>query len=54
MKIDGFDWDSANSMKNENKHGISRESIELFFKASPRIAKEVLKYEQAFTKNENR
>ena len=31
MKIDGFDWDVGNLMKNEEKHGILRESIELFF-----------------------
>jgi uncharacterized DUF497 family protein len=104
MKIDGFDWDSGNSMKSEEKHGISRESIELFFHGRPLVGpdlkhsytedrflalgkdkhgkhmivaftfrtvengnklirpisarymhqKEVLKYEQAFTTNENR
>ena len=35
MKIEGFDWDSGNSMKSEKKHGISRESIELFFQQRP-------------------
>ena len=35
MKVDGFDWDSGNSMKNERKHGISQKSIELFFQKQP-------------------
>ncbi len=30
-KIDGFDWDSGNLFKNEEKHGLSREVIEAFF-----------------------
>lgn len=104
MKVDGFDWDSGNLMKSEDKHGISRESIEQFFRAKPWVGpdlkhshaedrflaigkdvhgkhmivaftfrtvgkdkklirpisarymhqKEVLRYEQAFTTNENR
>ena len=31
VKVDGFDWDSGNSFKNEAKHGISRETVEAFF-----------------------
>lgn len=31
MKIDGFDWDSGNLMKNEAKHGLTRDAIEAFF-----------------------
>ena len=31
MKIDGFDWDSGNLMKNEAKHGLTRDAIEVFF-----------------------
>ncbi len=31
MKVDGFDWDSGNTFKNEAKHGISREPVEEFF-----------------------
>ena len=31
MKVDGFDWDTGNSFKNEAKHGLSRDVIELFF-----------------------
>ena len=31
VTVDGFDWDSGNSFKNEAKHGISRETLEAFF-----------------------
>lgn len=31
MKVDGFDWDSGNLLKNEAKHGLSHEIIETFF-----------------------
>ena len=33
MKIDGFDWDSGNLLKNESKHGLSHDVIEEFFSA---------------------
>jgi uncharacterized protein len=32
MKTDGFDWDRGNLFKNEAKHGLSRETIETFFR----------------------
>ena len=37
MKIDGFDWDSGNLMKNEKKHGISHDLIESFFHQKPLV-----------------
>ena len=38
MKVDGFDWDSSNSFKNEAKHGLTREAIESFFEGRIWIA----------------
>ncbi|MFH1263178.1 MAG: BrnT family toxin [Pseudomonadota bacterium] len=32
MKANGFDWDRGNLFKNEAKHGLSRETIETFFR----------------------
>jgi len=32
MRIDGFDWDSGNLMKNEPKHGLTHSMIEAFFR----------------------
>jgi uncharacterized DUF497 family protein len=31
VKIEGFDWDAGNLLKNEAKHGLSRDVIESFF-----------------------
>jgi hypothetical protein len=31
MKIDGFNWDSGNLMKNEPKHGFTHSMIEASF-----------------------
>lgn len=41
MKVDGFDWDSGNSFKNEAKHGISRQTVEAFFGRSIWVAPDV-------------
>lgn len=38
VKVDGFDWDSGNTFKNEAKHGISRETVEAFFGREVRVA----------------
>jgi uncharacterized DUF497 family protein len=38
MKIDGFDWDSGNLMKNEAKHGLTHLMIEAFFKGALYVA----------------
>ena len=32
MKVEGFDWDAGNTFKSEEKHGLSREIIEQFFR----------------------
>jgi uncharacterized protein len=37
VKIDGFDWDGANLLKNEAKHGITKETIEKFFYGRVRV-----------------
>ncbi|MEK6580515.1 MAG: BrnT family toxin [Bdellovibrionota bacterium] len=31
LKASGFDWDSGNAFKSEEKHGISKEAVESFF-----------------------
>jgi uncharacterized DUF497 family protein len=41
MKVDGFDWNSSNTFKNETKHGISRELIESFFEGRIWVAPDV-------------
>ena len=38
MKIDGFDWDSGNLMKNESKHGLTHAMIEAFFRRTFQVA----------------
>lgn len=38
MQVDGFDWDAANSSKNEEKHGISHSAIEEFFQSDVWVA----------------
>lgn len=37
MRIDGFDWDSGNILKNLLKHGLSKSTVEDFFKNGPWI-----------------
>lgn len=37
MKVDGFDWDSGNLLKNEAKHGLTREVIEAVFHGNVRV-----------------
>ena len=34
IQVNGFDWDEANCLKNLKKHGLSVETIEVFFKGS--------------------
>lgn len=41
MRIDGFDWDGGNILKNLIKHGLSKSAIEDFFKKSPWIGPDV-------------
>lgn len=31
MKVEGFEWDSGNILKNEAKHGLTHDVIEAFF-----------------------
>ncbi len=38
VKVGGFDWDSGNLLKNESKHGLSREVIETFFQGKVFVA----------------
>ncbi|MBP9674394.1 MAG: BrnT family toxin [Bacteriovoracaceae bacterium] len=40
IKVSGFDWDSGNLFKNEFKHGLSREIIELFFHRNVFVAQD--------------
>jgi uncharacterized DUF497 family protein len=37
VKVDGFDWDSGNLLKNEAKHGITKDMIETFFHGKVRV-----------------
>ena len=38
MKIEGFDWDKGNILKNEKKHGLTHDVIEEFFRGQIWVA----------------
>jgi uncharacterized DUF497 family protein len=42
VKIDGFDWDSGNLLKNEVKHSLTHEVIEAFFREKIWVAPDPL------------
>lgn len=37
---DDFDWDIGNATKNLAKHGVSRETVEAFFRRKPLLAED--------------
>jgi uncharacterized protein len=40
LDYDNFDWDKGNATKNLAKHGVSRETIEAFFRNKPILAED--------------
>ena len=40
LDYDNFDWDKGNATKNLAKHGVSKETIEAFFRNKPILAED--------------